>query len=266
MIDIIESAVREAGALCLERRRELDASRIHYKSAVDMVTEADLEVQHLLESRLKESFPGVAFWGEEESASDTPDCEGPAGLFIADPIDGTTSYVHDLLFYSVCVAYRRGGVSQAGVVYAPALDLLYRAERGKGAFRNGAPIRVSKVERLIDAVAGVSLGCVRHRVRPDTVPLLSRIVYELKDVRRLGSIALDLCFVADGRFDLFWSYHALPYDIAAGEIIAREAGAMVTDLDGGDQYEARRQIVATNGRLHDALLEMIRGLAQEKIR
>ena len=102
--------------------------------------------------------------------------------------------------------------------------------------------------------------------KPDTMPLLDRIVYRLKDIRRFGSIALDLCFVADGRFDLFWSYDALPYDIAAGELIAREAGATVTDLDGGNDYEQRHQIAATNGLLHEELIELVRLSAQEKIR
>jgi len=269
MIETVKRIVREAGRICLERFDGLGSEQIRYKSDVDMVTAVDLEVQHYLERTLAESFPDIAFWGEEGAAASDGGLtvpEGPGGLFIVDPIDGTTSYVHGLMFYSVCVALRRGGVTRLGVVYAPALDLMYHAERGAGAFRNGRSIHVSGVDRLIDAVAGISIGCVRHRVKPDTIPLLDRIVYRLKDIRRFGSIALDLCFVADGRFDLFWSYDALPYDIAAGELIAREAGATVTDLDGGNDYERRHQIAATNGRLHEELIELARQSAQEKIR
>ncbi len=255
MRDFVLATIREAGEICLESFRKLEDAEIRFKSTVDMVTEVDLRVQRFLQEKFAESFPDIAFLGEEGEQEAE---EGPEGLFIVDPLDGTTSYVQGLPFYCVSVAYRREGETRLGVVYAPSLDLLYHAERGAGAFCNGRPITVSTAGRLIESVAGVSFGCVRQRVKPDTIPLLGSIIYGLKDIRRFGSIAIDLCFVADGRFDLFWGFNAYPWDIAAGVLIVQEAGGKVTDLTGGSAFEATRQVAASNGRVHGDFISIAR--------
>jgi myo-inositol-1(or 4)-monophosphatase len=255
MLDFILNAMRQAGEICLESYQKIEEAEIRFKSAVDMVTEVDLRVQRFLEERLTEKFPDIAFLGEEGEQEVE---EGPEGLFIVDPLDGTTSYVQGLPFYCISVAYRREGETRLGAVYAPSLDLLYHAEKGGGASCNGRPISVSTAGKLIESVAGVSFGCVRHRIKPDTIPLLAGIIYGLKDIRRFGSIAIDLCFVADGHFDLFWGFNAYPWDIAAGVLIVQEAGGKVTDLTGGNAFEETRQIAASNGRIHDDFISIAR--------
>jgi len=255
MLDFILSTVKQAGEICLKSFQKIETAEIHYKSTVDMVTDVDLSIQRFLEERYTEKFPEITFLGEE---GEEPVEEGPQGLFIVDPLDGTTSYIQGLPYYCVSVAYQKGGKTQLGVVYAPSLDLTYHAERGKGAYCNGRPITVSSAGRLIESVAGVSFGCVRHRVKPDTIPLLNSLIYGLKDIRRFGSIAIDLCYVADGKFDLFWGFNAYPWDIAAGVLIVQEAGGKVTDLNGGSVFEETQQIAASNGRIHNDFIEIAR--------
>jgi myo-inositol-1(or 4)-monophosphatase len=143
-------------------------------------------------------------------------------------------------------------------VYAPVTGELYSAERGVGAWRDGVPLRVSATARLIEALGATGFACVRARRQPDGVPLFARALYRLRGVRRLGSAALDLCLVAEGKLDLYWELNIRPWDIAAGMLVLAEAGGRATDYLGGSECERRGEIIATNGRLHDEFLAIVR--------
>jgi myo-inositol-1(or 4)-monophosphatase len=255
MLEVVLETVKKAGEVCLKNFRRLTSKDIQFKSDRDMVTTVDTQIQDMIRVELARSFPKAGFVGEE---GEEKKINNESSLFLVDPLDGTTSFVHGIPVYSISVAYREGNQTRLGVVYAPSLDLLYHAERGKGAYCNGRSIRVSKTTRLIDALAGTGFACIRHGDKPDTLPLLNEVVYRLRGLRRLGSAAVDLSFVADGRFDLFWEYNLDPWDVAAGVLIVEEAGGLVTDLGGGQAYEKKKQIAASNALVHEEFIRVAR--------
>ncbi|MBR2372957.1 MAG: inositol monophosphatase, partial [Lentisphaeria bacterium] len=183
-------------------------------------------------SELKKGFPEYGFIGEEYGArnADSEWC------FCIDPIDGTTSYVHDYPLYCVSIGLLHNGESYAGVVYVPRLDELYYAEKGKGAFLNGNPIHVSACNTLETALGATGFACIRARRSRNNLEYFNKIVPHLQGVRRSGTAAFDMCQVAAGRIDGYWEFGLYLHDVAAGVIIAREAGAAVSDINGGNDY------------------------------
>jgi myo-inositol-1(or 4)-monophosphatase len=252
----ILEAVREAGTLSLRWFEGAARNEVSFKGETDLVTVADHEVEQFLCRRLREILPDAGMLGEE--GTDTRTAGGRH--FVVDPIDGTTSFFHGLPNYGVSVALKEEGATVFGAVYAPAFGHMYHAAAGGGAWKDGRPIRVSATERLIDALAATGFGCVRARMKPDNLPLFTEAIYRLRGIRRLGAAALDLCLVAEGKLDLYWEMCVQPWDIAAGMLILREAGGCATDLAGGGEAEARRQILASNGRLHDEFLGIVRNV------
>lgn len=250
----MRSAALEAGRLLLSMLGRLRRDQIAYKTSIDLVTEADRRAEALVRRRLGRLFPTAAFLGEEEgrSGSDTADL-----LFVLDPLDGTTNFVHGHPFFAVSLACRREGRTVAGVVYAPALKTLYEAVEGQGAFRNHRPVRVSPTPDLLHSLLITGFACVREGRKPDNVPIFAKAIYTCQGIRRSGSAALDLCFVADGRADLFWELGLNPWDVAAGSLIVQEAGGKVTDLSGGPDFIDRRSIVASNGLVHEEFLRLV---------
>ena len=254
MLDSVRAIVREAGRLSLTYFGTIRSPDVQFKGDVDLVTRADREVEEFLRRRLAESFPHVGFCGEEggDAAGETP------LHFLVDPIDGTTNFVHGHPFYAISVALRKGAETLAGWVHMPAFDDLYEAASGRGAFKNGNRLSVSGTQQLIEALAATGFACVRQRVKPDTVPVFDHAVYRVRGVRRCGSAAVDLCYVAEGRYDVYWERNLSPWDVAAGMLVCREAGGRITDFHGGDDIEQRRELVATNRILHRDMLELIR--------
>jgi len=244
--------VRQAGVRSLEQFGRLAAGAVEFKGDTDLVTVVDRDVEQFLRDGIARLLPGYAFLGEEGGV--TAAAAGCAGAVVVDPIDGTANFVHGLPQYAVSLAVKEAGQTVFGVVHAPALNVTYCAEAGAGAWKNGAPIHVSATPRLIEALGATGFACVRAKLRPDNLPIFNRVIYLLRGVRRLGSAALDLCLVAEGRLDLYWEIYIQPWDIAAGALIVREAGGQVSDLHGGDAFEGGRQVLATNGRLHAAFL------------
>lgn len=255
MIDRLRQIVRRAGKIARTQGGKLTRGDISSKGEVDLVTRVDREIETFLRDALAREFPGIAFIGEEGDYADASDRDR---VFIADPLDGTTSFVHGHPFYSISLAYREEGEALAGVVYLPYFDEIYYAQKDRGAFWNGSPITVSDTSQLIEALAGTGFACVRARKDPDNLPLFNDIVYRLRGIRRCGSAAIDLCYVAQGRYDLFWEYNLQSWDIAAGVLIVREAGGVVTDLAGSPEFEANKHLVASNGTVHDQFLEIAR--------
>ncbi len=256
MIQEVEPILREAGTIAHNYWGALNSADVEFKGSVDLVTKADKEIEDFLRQRLLSEFPGTEFFGEE---GDYGALDQMAKVFIADPLDGTTNFVHRHPFYSISVGYREHGTTRFGAVYLPEFDALYHAELGRGAYLNGQPIHVSKAATLIDSLASTGFACVRQRVKPNNLPLFEEAILRIRGIRRCGSAAADLCYVAEGRYDLFWEYNLSPWDIAAGVLIVSEAGGRVSDFTGGNDFERQRQLAASNGAVHSEFLEIATG-------
>ena len=217
---------------------------------IDLVTEADLASEREIISIVRAAFPDHGILAEESGETGAPS----SARWIIDPLDGTTNFAHGLGNFSVSIAFALEGELQVGVVYNPVSGELFEAEAGAGAFLNGRKIAVSRQDHLEDSLLATGFP---YTIRETLSPLVERFSLVLgaaQGVRRLGSAALDLCFVACGRFDGFWEEHLKPWDTAAGTLILREAGGIVTDFS-NSPFEVRMQeILATNGRIHGEML------------
>jgi myo-inositol-1(or 4)-monophosphatase len=249
-------AAREAGEILLAHHENLDKSSVHTKSSRrDLVSAADLASEARLVERLRAAFPDDAISTEE---SKTGGAGRGGAVWHLDPLDGTTNFVHGLPEFTISIARFVKGAPRIAVVHAPKLGELFTARAGGGAFRNGTRLHVSETASLADALLATGFPYRRDLTRNDNVDNFARLLPEVRDLRRLGSAALDLAFVAAGRFDGYWELHLEPHDVAAGGLLVLEAGGRVTDLAGGAGWTSGRQILATNGRLHDALLARLR--------
>lgn len=217
----------------------------------DLVTEADRASEALIVHRLRDAFPESSILGEESGVH-----HGSNGQrWIVDPLDGTTNFAHGYPPFCVSIGYEEEGVLVAGVIYAPKLDECFTARRGGGAALNGSPIRVSRIETLAEGLACTGFA---PRQRERNLPEFAMMMDVVHAVRRDGSAALDLAYVAAGRFDCFWEYGLQAWDIAAGTLIIREAGGRVTGIDGAEVALAGEHVMATNGKVHDEMLALFR--------
>lgn len=252
--DAAARIAREAGDLLAASFGRIAPEAVRYKGETDLVTDADERAQELIVGALARAFPGHGVFAEE-AITGRRDAEYQ---WVIDPLDGTTNYVHGYPLYSVSIALERGGVPLVGVVHAPALGETFDAAAGEEARLNGRAIRVSREGRLVRSLLGTGFACVRDGVRANNLAILPVVAPRVQGVRRGGSAALDLAYVAMGRFEGFWELELSAWDTAAGVLLVREAGGRVTDFDGGGEFVARREIVATNGAIHEALLGLIR--------
>lgn len=224
------------------------------KGPRDLVTDADAASQRAIQARLLTAFPDHGFLGEEEGASIRPNAEY---MWICDPLDGTSNYVHRLPIFCVSLALAHGNEVLCGVIYDPLRDVCYRAIKGRGAWANGRPLKTSRAEQLEQSLVAASFPA---NVRPGSRELADfcEVVVRSQAVRRLGSSALNLCFVADGAFDAFWASDTKVWDIAAGVLIAQEAGAIVTGLQGDPLNLSRPHVLAAaTPKLHRELLGVV---------
>jgi myo-inositol-1(or 4)-monophosphatase len=229
------------------------------KSPRDLVTEADLASQKVIRDVLHEAFPDHGFLGEEsEVGSHEGGGEGvPEFCWIVDPLDGTANYVHGLPLYSVSVALEHRGNVLLGVVFNPVNEECFSAIAGGGAFLNGKPLRVSECRKLRDALVGSSFAADVRR-GSDEIVRFGEVVVECQSVRRLGSAALTACYVAAGRLDAYWATSVKSWDVASGVVLAREAGGMVTAVDGSPFRIAAPAIaMAATPELHAELLRVL---------
>jgi myo-inositol-1(or 4)-monophosphatase len=258
--DVAERAARRAGHILTDMAGSVS---VHEKGRGDLVTSADLASQEAIRETLLGAFPSHSFLGEE-SAPPTPvssprgDRDGSEGWefrWIVDPLDGTSNYVHGLEFYAVSIGLEHRGELVVGVIYEPTSDRCFHATVGGGAFLNRSAIRVSPVSSLRSAllVTGFPPGM---RGRADLLRLFEEFCSECHSVRRLGSAALDLAYVASGRFDGFYAPNLHPWDAAAGLVILREAGGKVSNLDGSTYNLYTPDILASNGTIHDAMTQV----------
>ena len=248
---LLERIIRAAGDIALTHFRDLKNLTIDKKSPRDFVTAADLAVEAFLQAQLREHYPQFGFWGEEGGQS-----ENQTNRWIVDPIDGTHSFSRGQYYWSISVALEIDGEIVFGAVFAPALDDYYCAEKGQGAWRNGKPIRVSDIDDLGEAMIGTGFACLRSYLENNNLERFCRIAQATTGQRRLGSAAVDICLVADGQLDAFWEQELNLYDVAAGVLIAKEAGATVTDFQGNVGIFPK-QILITNGKILNQLLPLM---------
>ncbi len=247
----IEPVIRAAGIIALDYFNNLNELTINKKSARDLVTDADVAIEAYLKEHLTTDYPEFGFWGEESGHSENQDSR-----WIVDPIDGTHSFAKGQYFWAISVGLEIDGEMVMGVVYAPALDDYYSAEKGKGANKNGKPISVSAELQLADAMISTGFACLRSYLEENNLDRFCRIAAITTGQRRFGSAAMDLCLVADGQVDAFWEQELNLYDVAAGAIIAQEAGASVTDF-AGNKGIFPEQILVTNGKVLEQILPLM---------
>jgi myo-inositol-1(or 4)-monophosphatase len=256
---VMVAAARAAGQGLMRRFRDRGSLRIEIKGQADFVSIADIEAQETLRERLLGACPGFGFLAEEGDAA--MESAAHEARFIVDPLDGTTNFLHGLPHFAVAVALERRGRLVAGVVFDPAKDELFAAREGAGTTLNGAPVRVSTDRDLAQAIVGTGIphssGLHRHAAY---LPRLAAAMKEAAGIRRMGAAALDMAYVAAGRFAAYFEAGVKPWDIAAGAVLVREAGGVVTEPDGGDgDFIASGEVLATNGHVHAALIAMVGG-------
>ena len=247
----LEPIIREAGSIALSHFNNLQQLKISKKSPRDFVTEADIAVESFLKDTLTQQYPQFGFWGEESGQS-----ENQSSRWVVDPIDGTHSFSKGQYFWAISVALEVDRDIVLGVVYAPALNDYYCAEKSKGAWKNGHPISVSDELSLANSMVATGFACIRSYKEENNLQRFCRIAEQTTGQRRFGSAALDLCLVADGQVDAFWEQELNLYDIAAGALIAAEAGATITDFK-GNKGIFPQQILATNGKILGQLLPLM---------
>jgi len=244
---------REAGAI--QRASYEAVQRIDSKSQPnDLVTEVDRACEAHLVGEIERERPHDAILAEEGGGTDHA---GATYRWVIDPLDGTTNYAHGYPRFAVSIGVEREGAQALGVVYDPLLDELYHAVAGGGAHRNGRRISVSRETELRRALVSTGFAYDKAISEDDNTREFRAFLKQAREVRRDGSAALDLCYVAGGRFDGYWEFKLSPWDVAAGTLLVTEAGGRVTDTLGGGAYRSGRTVLASNGALHGAMLEVL---------
>src|SRR5437667_6292982 len=225
------------------------------KGPGEFVSTADLRAERTLKNELSRARPGYGLLFEEGGATEGSD---PHHRWIVDPLDGTTNFLHGIPHFAISIGLERDGEIVAGLVYEPTRDEMYSAEKGLGAYVNDRRLRVSARRRLGEAVIGTGMPFGERADQPGYIGSLEAIMGATSGVRRMGSAALDLAYVAAGRYDGFWEFGLAPWDIAAGILLVREAGGFVSDLAGGHEMMTQGEVLAANDHLHLPLAALIR--------
>jgi myo-inositol-1(or 4)-monophosphatase len=251
-LEFAENIARGAGEILRENYGKRQS--IHYKGEIDLVTDVDRQSETYIMERIRSSFPEHGILSEEssEQISTSP------YRWIIDPLDGTTNYAHNYPCFCVSVALERNGELIVGAVFDPLLSESFTASAGGGAFRNGERIAVSSVEDLRRSLLSTGFAYDVRESTDNNLAFFREFVFSGQAIRRDGSAALDLCYLACGRFDGFWELKLSPWDTAAGLLILQEAGGVATMLDGSPYDIHQPEILASNGRIHEQMKAVIR--------
>ena len=255
LLNVMVQAAMKAGRSLSRDFGEVQNLQVSMKGPGDYVSQADRKAEEIVFAELSKARPGYAFLMEERGAVEGEDAQH---RWLVDPLDGTTNFLHGIPIFSVSIALERQGQVVAAVVYNPAMDELYTAERGGGAFLNDRRLRVAGRSKLTDAVIGCGVPHLGRGQHGNFLIELRNVMAEVSGVRRLGSAALDLAYVAAGRMDGFWETGLSSWDIAAGILLVREAGGFVSDMDGGQGMLDNGQVVAGNELIQRALLKTVK--------
>lgn len=255
LLNVMVQAAMKAGRSLSRDFGEVQNLQVSMKGPGDYVSQADRKAEEIVFAELSKARPGYAFLMEERGAVEGEDAQH---RWIVDPLDGTTNFLHGIPLFSVSIALERQGQIVAGVIYNPAMDELYTTERGGGAFMNDRRLRVAGRAKLTDAVIGCGVPHLGRGQHGNFLIELRNVMAEVSGVRRLGSAALDLAYVAAGRMDGFWETGLSSWDMAAGILLVREAGGFVSDMDGGQDMLDTGTVVAGNEIIQRALLKTVK--------
>jgi myo-inositol-1(or 4)-monophosphatase len=257
-MQVLIAAVTKAGKRLLRDFGEVEQLQVSMKGPGDFVSQADLRAEETLRQDLTKARPGWSFLMEESGLHGAADWEY---RWVVDPLDGTTNFLHGIPHWCVSVGVEKRISAEktelvAGCVYNPAGDELFWAEKGMGAFLNDKRLRVSGRRSMLEAVFATGIPFASVPRKPEFVAILNTLMPQVAGIRRFGAAALDLCWVAAGRYDGYWELGIKPWDMAAGQVILREAGGTITDPDGGEPYPGGN-VVAGNAALHPRLREIV---------
>ena len=255
-LNLMMKAARKAGRSLSKDFREVENLQVSMKGAGDFVSKADIAAEEILREELRTARPTYGWLAEESSEEEGED---PTRRWIVDPLDGTTNFLHGLPHWAVSIALEHKGQIVAGVIYDPTKDEMFFAEKGQGAWMNDSRLRVSGRSRMIEALFATGLPFGGRADLPETLQELARVLPTCAGVRRFGAAALDLAYVAAGRYDGYWERRLNAWDIAAGLLIVREAGGLVEPItNGADPLEDGEMICANDG-LFTPLAKAVRG-------
>ena len=260
LINVMVKAARRAGRSLKRDLGEIEHLQVSLKGPANFVTKADKRAEEMLYEDLAKARPGYGFIGEEGGTREGAD---KSHTWIVDPLDGTTNFLHGIPQFAISIGLQREGIIIAGVIYNPANDELYIAERGKGAFLNDQRLRVAGRRQLDECVDRLRPAAYRPR-RPSTGSAMEMAALQNKvaGFRRFGAASLDLAFVAAGRLDGYWERNLQPWDIAAGQIMVREAGGTISDIDGDDDALKTGHVVCGNEFVHGELVKILKPLGK----
>jgi len=255
IMNVMVQAAIKAGRSLTRDFGEVQNLQVSLKGPGDYVSQADKKAENIILTELQRARPDYSFLMEESGTIEGSDSQH---RFIVDPLDGTTNFLHGIPLFAVSIGLERQGQLVAGLVYNPVLDELYTAERGGGAFLNDRRLRVAARRKLEDCVIGTGVPHLGDKHHGAYLVELRNVMGEVSGIRRLGAAALDLAYVASGRFDGFWENNLRPWDIAAGILLVREAGGYVTDRQGRQDMLTSGDVVAGNEVIHSHLLHTIK--------
>lgn len=261
MTNIAVKAARNAGNLIMRYVDRVETLNIDVKSANDFVTEVDILAEQEIIKTIQKAYPHHSFMGEESGIT-----KGDDYVWIIDPLDGTTNFIHQFPHFAVSIALMYQDKLMHGVVYDPSRQELFTATRGGGAQLNGKRIRVSKTNGFKDALIGTGFPFRMQEHLPAYLEMFKVVHNATAGIRRAGSAALDLAYVAAGRMDAFWEICLKPWDIAAGALLVEEAGGIVSDLAGGQDYLNTGNIITGGSKTHRALLQAIQPFLNDALK
>ncbi|MGF0539318.1 inositol monophosphatase family protein [Agrobacterium sp. ES01] len=254
LLNVMVQAALKAGKSLARDFGEVQNLQVSVKGPSDFVSQADLRAERIVMEELLKARPTYGFLGEESEEIQGTD---GAHRWIVDPLDGTTNFLHGIPMFAVSIALERNGELVAGVIFNPATDELYTAERGGGAFLNDRRIRVAARKVLSDCVVGCGVPHLGRGHHGKFLVELRHVMGEVAGMRRMGAAALDLAYVAAGRLDGFWETGLSPWDMAAGILLIREAGGFASDMNGGSDMFTSGNVLAGNEYIQKALMEVL---------
>jgi myo-inositol-1(or 4)-monophosphatase len=252
LLNTAVKAARRAGEIAMRQLKRLDEIRVRNKGIRDFVTQVDEAAEERIIETIREYYPGHAFLAEESGTRGNSD-----HVWIIDPLDGTTNFIHGFPVFSVSIALQVRGKLQVGVVYDPNRQEIFTAMRGQGAQLDGRKIRVSGRRDLEQALIGTGFPYRSEDRLATYLAIFGEVLQNSAGIRRPGSAALDLAYLAAGRLDGFWEFGLNTWDIAAGSLLLREAGGLISEIEGKDDYLASGNLIAGSPKIHDALKKII---------
>lgn len=260
LINIAVQAAREAGDIIMQYADRIDRVKIREKNNNDMVSEVDVKAEQAIIANIHKAYPSHGIIAEESGINKQPNDEF---TWIIDPLDGTSNFLHGFPHFAVSIAIQHKGKIEHGVVYDPVRKECFQASRGNGAQLNGKRIRVSKTVHIEKALLGTGFPFKDKSLSDLYFKLFRELFDKCAGIRRAGACALDLAYVASGRLDGFWEFGLKPWDLAAGSLLVKESGGLVSDMDGLENYLKSGNIISAPPKIFKALLQTVKAVIKE---